>query len=54
MYRWIPYKEVHEKHYAEEEHGQTTASLSDDGERVQVRTRDGFIQGSLKDNVQEK
>lgn len=44
----LPHKEVHEEDYAEEEHGQATTNLGDDGEIVQVRTRDGFIRGSLQ------
>lgn len=39
---------MHIEDYAEEEHGQATANLSDDGEIVQVRTRNGFIWRSLQ------
>ena len=34
---------MHEEDDAEEEHGQATANLGDDGEVVQVRTRDGGL-----------
>lgn len=39
---------MHEEDNAEEEHGQATANLGDDGEVVQVRTRNGFIKRSLQ------
>lgn len=41
----LPWKEVQEENYAEEEHGQAAANLSYDVEVVQVRTRDGFTGG---------
>lgn len=44
----LPQKEVHEEYYAEEKHGQPAANLSDIGERVQVRTGEGFIKRSLQ------
>lgn len=50
----LPQKEVHEQDYGEEEHGQATASLSDDGEDSQVVTRNGFIKGSLQRDMKIK
>ena len=41
---------MHEEDDAEEEHGHAAADLSDGGEVLQIRTRDGFIQGSLHRN----
>lgn len=39
---------MHEEHNAQEEHGQATASLGDDGEVLQIRTRNGFIYCDLR------
>ena len=39
---------MHEEDYAEEEHGQATANLGDDGEGFQVSRRYGLIRRSLQ------
>lgn len=44
----LPWKEVHEEYDAEEEHGHPTADLGDDGEVLQIWTRDGLIKRSLQ------
>lgn len=44
---FFPEKVVHKENYAEEQHGQTTADLCDEGEVFYVWTSQGFIQRSI-------
>lgn len=44
----LPWKQVHEEDYGEEEHGESTANLGDDCEVFKIRIWNGFIKRSLQ------